>query len=297
MNIEKFCSLVISKLKEVGFYQRIMRGKAQNLGKQAQPDVTETTIHTALTYIDMFTQDYLMLPIFTEFPYLVPVVEEDTGLKTHFKNNQSDYALILDPLDGTYVYTQGGKDYSIMVALVHKGKIIVGIGYYPEEDKIIMAIRGQGAWILDKKGNRISIPNLKNIKKIDRYNVAVHYRLLKSPFAPLAQNLYSKGYTLLCSPTGFGTNLTGILRILEGKSCAYIGPHVNLHDIAVPALIVEECGGTVAKFDHKGMDDINSWKRVETLFENLNPAKSTPRFRVIIADSEETVARIVKDML
>lgn len=296
MDLDRFCELVIPRLREAGQYLRVMRGKVDNIGKDAPSNSDATPFNIALTYMDMFTQDYLMLPIYKEFPFLVPLVEEDTGMKSQYRNNRSDYILTIDPLDGTAMYCQGEKDYSVMIAILHKGKILLGIGYYPETERIYIAINGKGSFYLDSNNVKTPMPSLADIKT-DPYNVAVHYRFLTPSFKTLAQNLHSKGYKTPTNVKDFGTNLTGALRIIEGKSCAFIGPHVTLHDFAVPALLVKESGGIIAKFNYKGKDDSISWERTDAIFDDLDPCGPPPRFRIIIADKEATVERILQDML
>jgi len=295
LDLQKFYDIVATKILDVAEYQKARCGKVKNLSKSAQIDVENTPIHSALTYIDMFTQDYLMIPLFKEFPQLVPVVEENTGMKQRYINNKSDYDLIIDPIDGTSSYCKGEKDYSIMVGLLHKGKMVVGIGCYPETKEIYAAIKGKGAWKLDPNGKRIDLLRLENIKYNEK-NVATHYRFLKEPFKLLSDRLHKKGYKTPTNGEGFGTNLSGILRIAEGKSCAFIGPHMALHDFGVPSLIIEELGGIVKIFDYNGKNDLTSWTKKENVFSGLDPRGANPRFRIIIANKESTINELIKNM-
>lgn len=290
-----FYNLVIPRIVEIAQYQKLMCGKVKNLGKETQSNTDYTEINSSLTYMDMITQDYLMVPIFQAYPFLVPLVEEYTGMKTSYKDNQSKYTLIIDPIDGTSVYCKGEKDYSIMVGLLDNGKLVVGIGCYPESGEIYAAIKGAGAWIIDKEGNKTKLQPLHSIKHNSK-NIAVHYRFLEKPFDVLSKKLTEMGYTMPTNKTDFGTNLTGIMRIVNGESCAFIGPHITLHDFGVPSLIVEELGGVLRVFDYQGKQDVINWTTTDNVFKNLDPTANTPRFRIIIANSDETVARILVDM-
>ena len=107
IDYKEFYDLLVPRLFEVASYQTMMCGKVENLGKNAQNNVTQTEIHGALTYLDQFTQDYLLIPIYQRWPDLIPLVEENTGLKRNNLNNESDYALVLDPIDGTAFYLRG----------------------------------------------------------------------------------------------------------------------------------------------------------------------------------------------
>jgi len=289
---KEFYDLVVPRLFEVSVYQKMMCGKVENVGKAAQKDVTQNDIHGALTYLDQFTQDYLLLPIYQRWPDLVPLVEEDTGLKRLNLNNNSDFSLIMDPIDGTAFYLRGDSDYSIMLGLMNKGEMELGIICYPEKDLIISAIKGQGAWVHKKDGTRNELPQINTVE-IDYSNVACHYRFPKKPYAALHEKLLAAGYKLPTNDGGFGTNATGILRIIRGESCAFIGPHISLHDFAIPAFITQVLGGVVRLYAYNGLNDATSWSKILKNYGRPDPNGANPRFRVIIADSEKTIDKVI----
>ena len=295
INYKEYYDLVVPRLFEVSVYQKMMCGKVENLGKNAQNNVTQTDIHGALTYLDQFTQDYILLPIYQRWPNLVPLVEEDTGLKRGNLNNVSDYSLIMDPIDGTAFYLRGESDYSIMLGLMHKGEMELGLICYPEEGLIIATIKGQGAWI-HKSDDSISILPEINTVDYDYTSVSCHYRFRKHPYKIISSKLLKAGYTLASNDDGFGTNATGILRIASGESCAFIGPHISLHDFSIPALVIQELGGVVRIYDYKGLTDLESWSIVLPNYGNPDPKDSNPRYRVIVGDSEQTINKVIKEI-
>lgn len=288
-----FHNLALARVREVARYQKAMCGKVENLGKAAQSNIDATHVHTALTYMDMFTQDYLMVPLFERFPQLVPCVEETTGMKLRYQDNQSADVLILDPIDGTDAYTRGQRDYSIMVGLLSDGELTVGLGFYPETGEAYGAIKGEGAWRVSPNGETERL----NLRTCDsRLEINAHYRFLREPYLRLSQKLRNCGYSIRTNEVDFGTNLTGILDVARGTKCAFIGPHITLHDFGVPALLVQEAGGVLRMFRYNGKDDTESWRDVESRFSGLNPRAATPRFRVIVADCDATVDRLVAAM-
>lgn len=103
-------------------------------------------------------------------------------------------------------------------------------------------------------------------------------------------------YRIGTNEVNFGTNLTGILDVARGSKCAFVGPHITLHDIGVPALIIQELGGVLRILRYRGGDDVESWNDVESRFAGLDLRSATPRFRVIIADCDATVDRLVSAM-
>lgn len=292
---KKFYDLVVPQLFEVSVYLKMMCGKIENLGKSAQSNVTQTDIHGALTYLDQFTQDYILLPIYQEWPNLVPLVEEDTGLKRNNLNNISDFSLIMDPIDGTVFYLRGDSDYSIMLGLMNKGEMELAIICYPEDDLIIAAIKNQGAWTHLKGGTITELSKIASVES-DQNSLSCHYRFTKEPHALLHSKLLQAGYALSTNDDGFGTNATGILQIARGESCAFIAPHISLHDFSVPAFVIQELGGVIRLFDYNGLDDLTSWTKSLQNYGSPSPKGSNPRYRVIIADSEITIDILVAKM-
>ena len=287
-----FYDLVVPRLFEVSTYQKMMCGKVDNIGKKSQADVTETNIHNALTYLDQFTQDYLLIPIYQAWPDLVPLVEEDTGLKRNHINNNGDYSLIMDPIDGTAFYLRGDSDYSIMLGLMKKGKMVLSIICYPEKELIIATIKDQGAWTHKKDGN---IQKLEHINTVEFENnkLSCHYRFSKEPYNRIYSRLIEANYKIATNDDGFGTNATGILRITNGESSAFIGPHISLHDFAVPAFIIEELGGVTKLFDYQGLEDVDSWDKCLNNYGSPDPKGANPRYRVIIGNSEKTIDQLI----
>ena len=295
IDYKEFYDLIISRLFEVATYQTMMCGNVENLGKSAQNNVTQTGIHGALTYLDQFTQDYLLIPVYQRWPDLIPLVEEDTGLKRNNLNNESDYALVLDPIDGTAFYLRGERDYSIMLGLMYKGRMELGVICYPENELIYAAIKGRGAWIHKRDGSISALPDIASVEQ-NFSSISCHYRFTLAPYATISSDLRLAGYILTTNDDGFGTNATGILRIAKGESCAFIGPHMSLHDFSIPAFVIQELGGVVKLYDYNGPNDLRSWSKILPDYGRPDPKGPNARYRVIIADSEKTISNIVAEL-
>lgn len=55
---------------------------------------------------------------------------------------------IIDPLDGTSDFIRRTGEFSIMIALVRNRVPVAGIVYRPTEEKLFVAEKGQGAWLI-----------------------------------------------------------------------------------------------------------------------------------------------------
>jgi myo-inositol-1(or 4)-monophosphatase len=68
--------------------------------------------------------------------------------------SNSDYEWVIDPLDGTTNFLYGIPQYSVSIALKHKGRLAVGVVYDPLRDETFGAARGEGATL---NGRRIRV--------------------------------------------------------------------------------------------------------------------------------------------
>jgi myo-inositol-1(or 4)-monophosphatase len=84
------------------------------------------------------------------------ILGEETG--TH---QGDEFQWIIDPLDGTTNYLHGVPQFSISIALMHKGRLEHGLVYDPVRDEMFTGSRGNGAKINDRKLRVTRRPNLE----------------------------------------------------------------------------------------------------------------------------------------
>ncbi len=63
---------------------------------------------------------------------------------------------LVDPLDGTREFTDGGDDFAVNIGLVRHGVPVLGVVGVPARDEVYGGIVGVGAWLL-KNGDRTPI--------------------------------------------------------------------------------------------------------------------------------------------
>lgn len=66
-------------------------------------------------------------------------------------NNQSSFTWYIDPLDGTNNYFTGIPHFGVSIALVENNEIILGVVYNPVTDQLFSAVKGNGAYLNNKK--------------------------------------------------------------------------------------------------------------------------------------------------
>ena len=64
---------------------------------------------------------------------------------------EQDYVWIIDPLDGTSDFINRTGEFTIMIALVKSKIPILGLVYWPLEDKLFIAHENEGAYVFAEK--------------------------------------------------------------------------------------------------------------------------------------------------
>jgi len=147
----------------------------------------------------------------------------------------AEYLWLVDPIDGTKAFVREDPFFSTQIALMHRGRLIVGVSSAPIYGQLAYAEIGVGAW-LDEKPIKVS-----DIETIE--GAALSAGNLKT----LASNAQWARYGQLVARVnrirGYGDFLHYHL-LAAGKIEAVIESDVNILDIAALAVIVEAAGGT-----------------------------------------------------
>ena len=92
------------------------------------------------------------------------VIGEEYG----YKKTKSEYAWIIDPIDGTRSYIIGNPTWSNLISLNYKGKPVLGLANYPVLKKYYFNTSQKNAYVVEgnkrkklKVKNKVSFSNLK----------------------------------------------------------------------------------------------------------------------------------------
>ncbi len=84
----------------------------------------------------------------------IPVLsEEGRDIQWEARRNWPSLWLV-DPLDGTREFVNRNGDFTVNVALIEKHIAVLGLVAIPVTGEVYVGIHGQGAWKLDRAGNR-----------------------------------------------------------------------------------------------------------------------------------------------
>ncbi len=146
---------------------------------------------------------------------------------------------IVDPLDGTRGFTRGGPFWGPLVALEHRGEVVVGAMALPVLGETYWAARGLGAW---RDGTRLAVSG------IDDWQEAVLSlgelgSLLGPPHGAAVTALVRTAASARC----YG-DLAGCALVLSGRADVWLEAGVKVWDLAPLKVLVEEAGGRFTDF-------------------------------------------------
>jgi myo-inositol-1(or 4)-monophosphatase len=198
---------------------------------------------------------------------------EESG---EWQQGQSDFLWVVDPLDGTTNFTHQYPMVAVSVALVVKGKPVVGVIYNPILEELFHATLNGGAFL---NGNRIAVSQTTTLEKA----------LLASGFAydrrDNPDNNYSEFIRLTHLSQGVrrgGSAALDLSYVAAGRFDGYWERGLKPWDMAAGVLLVSEAGGVVsgyanAPFDLHGDNIVASNGKVHVaLMSELNNAKQKP---------------------
>jgi histidinol-phosphatase len=187
-----------------------------------------------------------------------PVTEVDvaaeaaikTVLKRHFPQHgfygeelgreagDSEHLWLIDPIDGTKAFVRGYPLFSVQIALMRRGELVLGVSSAPcwngGAGETAWAERGEGAWLGEQ---RLRVADIAELGKatLSTGNLA---RLARSEAWARLGGLIPRLHRI----RGYGDFLH-YHWLAAGKLDAVIESDVNILDIAACSVIVREAGG------------------------------------------------------
>ncbi len=211
----------------------IFYGQTADIGKAADTTLQSAEAQAAsgaLTALDNAVQDIILSVALQRFPQVRCIAEENTPLKRRFSGQAAEYALILDPIDGTLHFQKGDAPYHISLGLARNGCMEAALVARPSEDKIFTAVRGRGAFV--QRGQR----------RPQRLRLAPKPRTNKA-FISSKARVYQEPARPLLDPREYPIGAALVLTLMaEGELCAYLTRQVEVYDVGPPSLIAEEAG-------------------------------------------------------
>lgn len=162
------------------------------------------------------------------------------GEETEASGLDSEYVWIVDPIDGTKAFVREYPMFSTQIALMHRGRLIVGVSSAPAYGELAWGEIGVGAWLNDRP---IRVSSIERIE-----DAALSTGNLKSLATGPRWPAFGRLVGRLSRIRGYGDFLHYHL-LASGKIDAVVESDVNVLDVGACAVIVEAAGGRFTTLD------------------------------------------------
>ena len=157
--------------------------------------------------------------------------------------DKSDFAWIIDPIDGTRSYVSGNPTWSNLISLNYKGRPVLGLANFPKLKKFYMNTNKTTAYVYEnKKKRRLKVNNKVNFKNI-KLAAAFHGWL------PLQKQLKIKKFLDKMQFPCFDA-LT-YAQLAEGRIDVVVQCANKIWDIHPLIPIINAAGGVITTWDNK----------------------------------------------
>ena len=162
------------------------------------------------------------------------------GEETGSSHLDAEYVWIVDPIDGTKAFVREYPMFSTQIALMHRGRLIVGVSSAPAYGELAYAEIGVGAWLNDAPIRVSEIATIEDAA-LSTGNLKT---LATGPRWPAFGRLVGR----LSRIRGYGDFLHYHL-LASGRIDAVVESDVNILDVGACAVIVEAAGGRFTDMD------------------------------------------------
>jgi len=170
------------------------------------------------------------------------VLGEEQGLK----DSGSEYRWYVDPLDGTTNFAHGYPVFAVSMGLEHRSRDgdarIAGVVYDPTRDELFTAEKGSGALL---NGKPIHVSKAAQLKECLLATGFPSHKRHKNPNIFFYHQITLKTHGVRRA----GSAALDLCNVACGRFDGFWEFNLNPWDTAAGALIVEEAGGRVSRFD------------------------------------------------
>jgi len=221
----------------------------QNL--QIENKLGVNQLMSPVTIADQKANQLICQTLVAHFPTYGLLTEEEVTderlLKAVQRWPDAKMSWIIDPLDGTKAFINGGTDYGIHIGLTQNGKAILGVNYYPVTDICYYAVQGYGSYkqVGENPPQRlyIAISQIEEIRAISNTD--------PTETAPIYQALIQRSKFTALDSCGWK-----ICSIAEGNYDLYIsmGVRGGAWDYCSSDIILREAGGFISDLKGQPID-------------------------------------------
>jgi len=186
-----------------------------------------------VTEIDRQSEAYLIKQIHTQYPTHTILSEESGNII-----GDNGACWYVDPLDGTTNYAHHLPIFAVSIAYAEAGSLLIGVIYDPMRDECFSAVKGQGAWLNEKRVHVSDASELIHSLMVTGF--PYDEEGVEKNFASFAHfTRLSRGVRRL------GSAALDLCYVATGRVDGYWEQSLQAYDMAAGSLIAREAGAQV----------------------------------------------------
>ena len=152
---------------------------------------------------------------------------------------------LLDPIDGTRSFIRGLPFWSVQIALMVDGELVIGVSSAPAFGETAWALTGTGAWI---DGRAVHASTVASLEEAD-----ISFGNLRSLAGRAQWGVIGQLVSRAARSRGYG-DFYSYHRLAEGSQDVVIESDVNILDIAALTVICREAGAIITDLEGGAID-------------------------------------------
>ena len=216
--------------------------KAGAIINRASLDLDQLTVRSKqdrdyVSEVDQMAERAIIETLLDAYPNHGILAEESGSADA---KNGEDYQWIIDPLDGTTNFLHGLQQYSISIALKHKGQITQAVVYDPARNELFTASRGRGATLNDRR------IRASKRAKLSECLIGTGFPFRDFSFAEAYLNMFRDMMRATSGLRRPGSAALDLCYVACGRYDGFWEFGLAPWDIAAGALLISEAGGLVS---------------------------------------------------
>ena len=199
-----------------------------------------------LTEADQRSNEVIVAALQARYPE-IPIISEEIRALAFSERAGWESCWLIDPLDGTKEFVKKNGEFTINIALIHRGEPVAGVVYQPVTGAMYSAERGAGAYLEEPGKSPRRLENHKHYSSEQHVTVVASRSHLSQEVEDFVAELRSGGKHVEFQSAGSSLKLC---LVAEGKATVYprFAPTMEW-DTAAAHAVVNEAGRKVLDRD------------------------------------------------
>ncbi len=190
-----------------------------------------------LTEADQRSNEVIVAALQASYPE-IPIISEEIRALDYSERKGWETCWLIDPLDGTKEFVKKNGEFTVNIALIHRGEPVAGVVYQPVTGAMYSAERGAGAFLEEPGGEAQRLENSKHYSDEQEVIVVASRSHLSQEVEDFVAGLRSEGKQVEFQSAGSSLKLC---LVAQGKASVYprFAPTMEWDTAAAHAIVLE----------------------------------------------------------